>query len=1068
LWCYDDSSFEKYDNYPGREYWAAETTFLPNLVVVALDCVTILIMMLWVGGKIATTYTQFWDVVGLLMVFVFGLTRGIGAASVDSDTACACATTAAFCRIFLMFLAFKPLRTGLDMTLEVLPSIWSILFLVALFLFSITALAFAMIHEQMGDNPVVAPTVTKQFLNYGVACQTMFYFLMKNGFPANMTASIQLNGYNAFVFITTTFVGTLFFLPMLMGSVVQAAKRNYLHALDDQKNTQLSLGLLSAYRILDMHGNGFIGYATVKDLVERLHKNHLIADKPSHGQFSEAVQVIDKNRDGLIDVREFMSLKDCYKIQAPCSEAWVTNMVTSLQENFTDKDYRQLGEHATKRNHFQRSPVGLFFYRMRRDLAAVVGDESVDVLVEMFFEPSKTMIETYEWKKLEDSNPSMAEAMLKMLGWGILRGPKNRKKFFVAPEQWTAVTDRDHLSAVIEEEKTRPSNVAEIAETPSPHRHEQMMELYSLRMNVGGENTVEYAQRVTKMLSDVDAMSSDGVALSEEMRITALVNGLPPGLKSKYAIWNRSLAPDTEPTKAAPTAAATSEPSYDDVVAWLENNADSVQVMHAGDLVRVVKIGSTHFKETAVVTKPSWNGRVKVRMMGSHKSKSYQPHELEHATAGTASAKVIMQITNVERQRRASVAPPTASEASQRAAKVAIQAAVHARVIAHSKNSHLVLSSLDDAIGHHLLHNRPPKSSKIFVVGTGLQLGIHLGSLILLAHHLGPETVHELLILDLPFIICTFVVFFLKFLSGHFQKIGFSPELVISALCVGVEIIPGLAVPDKTCREMEIGIYCLIIARFLTLFWILTRTEKFYSVERLVRKAMPTLLLVLMNVYAWMLVFSISGQAAWGGLIWFDKPDSPSELWCPAGTGMCATYLRFYSFNTMLKSNHVLYAAMLKGYYFGNVINYAQGGSDSDAFGAFFFFVCYWVLVGMVNMLLYKAIIFHSFWGESARLAKTNKWIDGKKTKYLKRAVPAHSLNVHSKEFRLWGCIRCLEPCVLPIIKWGSSETSLVEHAADAFHSFLGHEYEREVDELMSNKREGAGIALMDQSKTQA
>jgi len=79
----------------------------------------------------------------------------------------------------LMFLAFKPLRTGLDMTLEVLPSIWSILFLVALFLFSITALAFAMIHEQMGDNPVVAPTVTRQFLNYGVACQTMFYFLMK-------------------------------------------------------------------------------------------------------------------------------------------------------------------------------------------------------------------------------------------------------------------------------------------------------------------------------------------------------------------------------------------------------------------------------------------------------------------------------------------------------------------------------------------------------------------------------------------------------------------------------------------------------------------------------------------------------------------------------------------------------------------------------------------------------------------------------------------------------------------------------------------------------------------------
>ena len=172
------------------------------------------------------------------------------------------------------------------------------------------------------------------------------------------------------------------------------------------------------------------------------------------------------------------------------------------------------------------------------------------------------------------------------------------------------------------------------------------------------------------------------------------------------------------------------------------------------------------------------------------------------------------------------------------------------------------------------------------------------------------------------------------------------------------------------------------LKRALTYYEYYTGTERFYNLERLVSKALPTILLIVLHTFVWMVVFAIIGMKLFGGKVWNQVALNSFQIdndWCTTNnTKVCAGYDDQYNFNTMTSSLISLYVASQKPFIFSNIF-YELCGSDS-----YVYFVLYWLFVPIANLLVLKAVLFQRYWTEMKLLEDLTLWYKEKERIYLK------------------------------------------------------------------------------------
>ena len=77
----------------------------------------------------------------------------------------------------------------------------------------------------------------------------------------------------------------------------------------------------------------------------------------------------------------------------------------------------------------------------------------------------------------------------------------------------------------------------------------------------------------------------------------------------------------------------------------------------------------------------------------------------------------------------------------------------------------------------------------------------------------------------------------------------------------------------------------------------------------------------------------------------------------------------------------LLFVALIKSFFHADLF-YSLTGRTS----VYIYFGVFWVLVGVVDMLLLKGIIFHSYWGENKKLKDVTNWYAKKEAAHIKRA----------------------------------------------------------------------------------
>ena len=172
------------------------------------------------------------------------------------------------------------------------------------------------------------------------------------------------------------------------------------------------------------------------------------------------------------------------------------------------------------------------------------------------------------------------------------------------------------------------------------------------------------------------------------------------------------------------------------------------------------------------------------------------------------------------------------------------------------------------------------------------------------------------------------------------------------------------------------------LKRALTYYEYYTGTERFYNLERLVSKALPTILLIVLHTFVWMVVFAIIGMKLFGGKVWNQIALESFQIdndWCTTNnTKVCTAYDDQYNFNTMTSSLISLYVASQKPFIFSNIF-YELCGSDS-----YVYFVLYWLFVPIANLLVLKAVLFQRYWTEMKLLEDLTLWYKEKERIYLK------------------------------------------------------------------------------------
>jgi len=347
----------------------------------------------------------------------------------------------------------------------------------------------------------------------------------------------------------------------------------------------------------------------------------------------------------------------------------------------------------------------------------------------------------------------------------------------------------------------------------------------------------------------------------------------------------------------------------------------------------------------------------------------------------------------------------------------------------------------------------------LYMTSTLIQVAVHLGSIITLSHYYGDHHFSsEIVMVDLPFIILTFLFLILKYVAGRYHEISISPDAAVVICCTAFEILPAILAPEK--HELMKHLLTIVsVTRVFTIGWLLTRTTHFFTVEMLLRKALPTLMLILLNILMCIIFANIIGQAVWGGIVWVEGETGMSEF---GKSGIETAYSFNNTFNAML----LLFVSTFKGYTYADTMHKA-----SDSIVPYLFFSTFWIFVGLVNLLLFKSIIFHSYWGESKRLQLTNKWLASKCTSYFSREFPADAHESRGKKPEVHNFIwHILHILLVPCFGWSVNPSEVAKSLGIpmSLHFIVEPEYEVEVDEIMRRHNAGKSPADLEMIERQA
>ena len=169
----------------------------------------------------------------------------------------------------------------------------------------------------------------------------------------------------------------------------------------------------------------------------------------------------------------------------------------------------------------------------------------------------------------------------------------------------------------------------------------------------------------------------------------------------------------------------------------------------------------------------------------------------------------------------------------------------------------------------------------------------------------------DLLKMDAIFLTLLIIVLLGKYASGSHS--GRSRDMVTLGLLLGVEIIPCLVDPSISVHDNTMSklLFLAVFTHTASALRLVTRTERFYNLERLVSKALPTILLIVLHTFVWMVVFAIIGMHLFGGKVWNKlalEPFQSNNEWCTTNhTKICDLYDDQYNFNTMTSSLISLY-----------------------------------------------------------------------------------------------------------------------------------------------------------------
>ena len=305
--------------------------------------------------------------------------------------------------------------------------------------------------------------------------------------------------------------------------------------------------------------------------------------------------------------------------------------------------------------------------------------------------------------------------------------------------------------------------------------------------------------------------------------------------------------------------------------------------------------------------------------------------------------------------------------------------------MAERPNAKFISTTLSDAIAFQLFNYRRDRNHTLVFVTMTFQFLIHVGSVATIcAFTTSGEkpTISDLLKIDVIFLLLLILMLLGKLASGSHS--GRSRDMVALGLLLCVEIIPCLVDPSISIHD---NVMCkfLLLALFVhtaSALRLLTRTERFYNLERLVSKALPTILLIVLHTFVWMIVFSIIGMRLFGGQVWNQSVLVSYNItadWCTTSeTKLCTSHDETYNFNTMTSSLISLYVASQKPFIFSNVF-YELCGSTS-----YIFFVLYWLIVPIANLLVLKAVLFQRYWTEMKLLENLKVWCKEKEQIYLK------------------------------------------------------------------------------------
>ena len=237
------------------------------------------------------------------------------------------------------------------MTLAVIPVTLDVFVLYTMFLVFTSGSVTVLLNPYVVENREYDEQLSYSYSSFSSSLRETHFFILKATFPVSMSKTLAIHPMLSimFVYCTRSFshsqslqdfsnrtpgtlVGSLFFLPLLLASVVRQAKTNFTYELKSQRKRLISIGFLRAFLTM-CEETRELSYSMLHQFCKELTKKNLMTRNMNFSEFRNLIRKIDKNADGHIDASEFVQICDEMCIRRPIDKKLVMKM--SREQNFS-------------------------------------------------------------------------------------------------------------------------------------------------------------------------------------------------------------------------------------------------------------------------------------------------------------------------------------------------------------------------------------------------------------------------------------------------------------------------------------------------------------------------------------------------------------------------------------------------------------------------------------------------------------------------------------------------------------------------------------------------------------